>query len=128
VRLEAGEAGQTLPAVLAVLAAMEQQYGPDARWLAEPLVLAAAVRTSLREYDAALGDLDRARSIAAREQLPSVLAEVDLQQAHVLWDSNQDRPRAHALARAAAESSRRSGALRSLAEAEQWIREHPLAP
>ncbi len=128
VRLEAGETGQALPAVLALLAAMEQQYGPDARWLAEPLVLAATVRTSLREYDAALRDLDRARSIAAREQLPSVLAALDLQQAHVLWDSDQDRPRAHALARAAAESSRRSGALRSLAEAEQWIRERPLAP
>ena len=125
-RLEAGEAAEALPAALALLAAMTEQYGADTRWLAEPLLIVAAARSELREYDLALADLERARAIATREQLPSVLAVVDLQQARVLWDSKRDRPRARELARAAAEAHRSGGALRELAEAEQWLREHPL--
>jgi hypothetical protein len=107
---------------------MDQQYGADARWLIEPLLLVAAAHNELGEFDAALRDLDRARTIATREQLPSLLAALDLQQAHVLWDSKRDRPGAHRLARAIAEVHRRDGALRALAEVDAWLAEHPLPP
>jgi hypothetical protein len=105
---------------------MDQQYGADTRWLLDPLLVVAAARTGLEQYDAALRDLDRARVIATREQLPGIVAAIDFQQAHVLWDSNQDRPRARELARDAAEVQRRAGALRTLAEIEAWLQDHPL--
>ena len=122
----AGEHAEALRRGLALLTAMDQQYGADTSWLLDPLLVVAAARTGLKEYDAALRDLDRARVIATREQLPGIVAAIDFQQAHVLWDSNQDRPRARELARDAAEVQRRAGALRTLAEIEAWLQGHPL--
>jgi tetratricopeptide (TPR) repeat protein len=125
-RVEAGEHAAALPGLQALLATLERDHGPDARWLIEPLLVVAAAHNGLGEHDAALADLDRARVLATREQMPGVLASLDLQHARVLWDSKRDRPGAHLLARAAADAHRRAGALAALAEVDKWLREHPL--
>ncbi|MBK7827670.1 serine/threonine-protein kinase [Nannocystis sp.] len=125
-RVEAGEAAAAQPQLQALVATIEKDHGPDARWLIEPLLVLAAAHNGIGQYDAALADLDRARVLATREQLPSLLASLDLQHARVLWDSKRDRPRAHVLARTAADAHRRAGALAALAEVQQWLREHPL--
>ncbi len=68
-------------------------------------------------------------AIYTRSQVPpSHLASSQLSLARTLWDAQLDRSRAHALASEARDTYRSLGpaAARDLADAQQWLDDHPL--
>ena len=120
-----GAHAEVLPDLIALVAGLEGQYGKDARWLVEPLLLLARARHGVGQYVEAHADLERARKLAVDNDIPALYGELDLAMARVLWDGGTDRPGARLLAQAAVEAARRSGMARSLIDAEKWLQEHP---
>jgi tetratricopeptide (TPR) repeat protein len=109
----------------AIVAVIERDYGLDARWLVEPLTaLGRAYQDAGRLLDARVA-LQRAAPIADAAAFVAARAEIDLALARVAW-ADGDPARARSLATTAADVYRRIGAGRSLAEAEAWLRDHPL--
>ena len=107
----------------AILAVMERDHGRDARWLVEPLIVAArAYRLAGRTADARTA-LARATPIADAHKLVAGRAEIDLALAQATWDVDPARARSHA--ESAIAVFRTIGARLSEAEAEQWLRSHP---
>ncbi|HEY0137411.1 MAG TPA: tetratricopeptide repeat protein, partial [Nannocystis sp.] len=125
-KIDQGRAAEALPGLVALVAEFAGQYGDDARWLIEPLLTLGRARHAVKDYAAARADLERARKLATVHGIVGQFGDLDLALARVLWDSDADRPGARTLAQAAVEVHRRSGAARSLAEAETWLKEHPL--
>jgi len=125
-RVEQGAHAEALPDLVKLVAGFETEYGMDARWLVEPLLMLARARHGVGDYTQARADLERARKLAVDNKIIAVLPEIDMAMARVLWDSSADRPGARTFAQAAVDELRRTGATRSLAEAEKWLQEHPL--
>ena len=124
-RVEQGAHAEVLPDLIALVTGLEGQYGKDARWLVEPLLLLARARHGVGQYTQARGDLERGRKLAVDNNILALYGELDLAMARVLWDGGTDRPGARLLAQAAVEAARRSGMARSLIDAEKWLQEHP---
>ena len=124
-RLDLGGAAEAPPGLAEIAATIERTDGPEARWIVEPLLLLGRARHGVGDLAGARTDLARARALAVTHDLPGVIAEIDLARARVLWDDGGDRAAAHALAREAAASHRRSGAARLLQETEAWLTAHP---
>ncbi len=124
-RVEQGAHAEVLPDLVTLVSGLEAQYGKDARWLVEPLLLLGRARHGVRQYTQARVDLERGRKLAVANDILALYGELDLAMARVLWDGDIDRPAARVLAQAAVEAAGKSGMARSLVDAEKWLQEHP---
>ena len=107
--------------VEAAVAAIEATYGKDSVWLSEVIDARTDIRRAQGRLADARADLERVLAVVDARSAPLQRAKLEFLLGQVLWDMNDDRGRARALAEAALAAFERVGAAPDVQKIRAWL-------